>query len=92
MADMDISGSIDQLERRFVERPANYLVKAELAFDLKQLLNDQLQPARLTGSHDSGGARGDIPDHSEYADSIMSTTDIDRANREVSGSNFGLRS
>ena len=92
MADMDISDSIDQLERYFVERPANYLVEAELAFELKQLLNDQLQPARLTGSHDSGGARRNIPDHSEYADAIISTEDIDRAHCEVSGSNFGLGS
>lgn len=92
MADMEISGSIDRLERRFVERPANYLVEVELAFELKQLLNDQLQPARLTGSHNSGGSRGDIPDHSEYADAIISTTDIDRAHCEVSGSNFGLGS
>jgi len=48
MTDMDISDSIDQLERRFVERPANYLVEAELAFELKQILNDQLQPARAS--------------------------------------------
>lgn len=92
MADMDISDSIDQLERRFVERPANYLVEAELAFDLKHILNDQLPPARLTGSHDSGGARGNIPDHSQYADAVISTPDIDRAHCEVSGSNFGLGS
>jgi hypothetical protein len=92
MADMDISSSIDQLERHFVKRPANYLVEAELAFELKQLLNDRLQPARLTGSHDSGGARGDIPDHSEYADAIISSADVDRAHCEVSGSNFGLGS
>ena len=92
MTDMDISGSIDELERRFVERPANYLVEAELAFKLKQLLNDSLQPARLTGRHDSGGARGDIPDHNEYADEIISTASIDRAHCEVSGSNFGLGS
>ena len=92
MADMDISDSIDQLEQHFVERPANYLVEAELAFELKQLLNDQLQPARLTGSHDSGGARGNILDHSEYADAIISTEGIDRTHCEVSGSNFGLGS
>jgi len=88
---MDIAGSINQLERRFVERPANYLVEAELTFELKQILNDKLQPARLTGSHDSGSARGDISDHSEYADAIISTADIDRAHCEVSGTNFGLR-
>lgn len=92
MVGMDISGSIDQLERSFVKRPANYLVEAELAFELKQILNNQLQPARLTGDHDSGGARGDIPDHSEYADAVISTPDIDRAHCEVSGSNFGLGS
>jgi hypothetical protein len=91
-ADMDISDSIGQLERNFVERPANYLVETELAFELKQILNDQLQPARLTGSHDSGGARGNIPDHSEYADAIISTEGIDRTHCEVRGSNFGLRS
>ena len=89
---MDISGSIDELERRFVERPANYLVEAELAFDLKQILNDHLQPARLRGSHNSGKARGDIPNHSEYAYTIISTDDIDRAHCEVSGDNFGLGS
>ena len=92
MANMDISEAIYQLKRRFVERPANYLVEAELAFELKQILNGQLEPARLSGSHDSGGARGDISDHSEYADAIISTVDIDRAHCEVSGSNFGLGS
>jgi hypothetical protein len=89
---VDISDSIAQLERRFVDRPANYLVEAELAFELKQILNNQLPPARLTGNHDSGGARGDIPDHSEYADEIITTEDIDRAHCEVSGTNFGLGS
>lgn len=92
MANMDISDAIDQLKRRFVERPANYLVEAELAFELKQILNGQLEPAGLSGSHDSGGARGDIPDHSQYADAIISTADIDRAHCEVSGSNFGFGS
>ena len=92
MAGMDILDSIYELERRFVERPANYLVEAELAFDLKQVLNNQLQPARLRGSHNSGSARGDIPNHSEYADTIISTDNIDRAHCEVSGNNFGLGS
>jgi hypothetical protein len=89
---VDISPSIDRLERRFVERPANYLVEAELTFELKEILNDQLQPARLSGTHDSGGSRGDIPDHSEYADAVISTESIDRAHCEVSGTNFGLGS
>ena len=89
---MNISDSIYQLEQRFVKRPANYLVEAELTFELKQILNDQLKPTRLTGTHDSGGARGNIPDHSEYADAIASTADIDRAHCEVSGSNFELGS
>lgn len=90
--DMDITDSIRRLERNFVERPANYLVEAELVFELKQILNDRLQSARLTGRHNSGNARGDIPDHSEYADAIISTTDIDRAHCEVSGTNFSLGS
>jgi hypothetical protein len=92
MADMNILDSITRLEQRFMERPANYLVEAELAFELKQILNEQLQSARLTGTHDSGGSRGEIPDHSEYADAIVSTADIDRAHCEVSGNNFGLGS
>jgi len=89
---MDISDSIRQLEDRFVENPANYIVEAELVFDLKRILNEQLPPARLKGTHDSGNARGSIPDHSEYADAIVSTDQFDRAHCEVSGSNFGLES
>lgn len=89
---MNIENSIHELEQHFVERPANYLVEAELAFELKHILNDQLQSAHLTGNHDSGNARGDIPDHSEYADVIISTNNIDRAHCEVSGTNFGLGS
>lgn len=89
---MDISNAIDRLERHFVEKPANYLVEAELAFDLKRILNEELQPALLKGTHDSGSARGDFPDHSEYADAILTTGRIDRAHCEVSGSNFGLES
>jgi len=92
MGGMDISESINQLEYCFVERPANYLVESELAFELKRILNNQLQPARLTGSHDSGSARGDIPDHSKYADAVISTDNIDRAHCEVSGTGFGLGS
>lgn len=89
---MNISNEIDRLERRFIERPANYLVEAELAFDLKQILNEELQPSLLKGTHDSGSARGDFPDHSKYGDAILSTNRIDRAHIEVSGSNFGLGS
>ncbi len=89
---MDISSPIEQLEQRFVQRPANYLVEAELVFELKRILNGQLQPARLTAGHDSGTSRGDIPDHSEYANTIIATDKIDRAHCEVSGTNFGLGS
>lgn len=87
---MDVSDAIVQLEDRFVERPANYLVEAELAFELKQILNAELQSAVLDGTHDSGRARGDFPDHSEYADAVLSTDRIDRVHCEVSGSDFGL--
>lgn len=89
---MDISDSICQLANRFVERPANYLVEAELAFELKHILNEQLEPANLVGSHNAGSSRGKFPDHSEYADAIVSTETIDRAHCEVSGTNFGLES
>lgn len=89
---MDISGPIEQLEHHFIERPANYLVEAELSFELKRILNEQLQPAHLTGSHDSGSSRGSISDHSDYADTIVSTVEFDRAHCEVSGTNFGLGS
>lgn len=89
---MDISHAIDRLESHFAERPANYLVEAELAFDLKRILNEELEPSLLKGTHDSGSSRGDFPDHSDYADAILSTGDIDRAHCEVSGSNFGLGS
>ncbi|WP_410765261.1 hypothetical protein [Haloferax sp. DFSO60] len=89
---MDISDSIHQLEREFVERPANYLVEAELAFELKRILNSKLPPTRLFGTHDSGNARGAVLDHSEYADAIVSNQQFDRAHCEVSGANFGLAS
>lgn len=89
---MNIPDAIDRLETRFVERPANYLVEAELAFDLKRILNEELERAPLKGTHDAGSARGDFPDHSEYADAVLSTKHIDRAHCEVSGSNFGLGS
>lgn len=89
---MNIPDAIDRLETRFVERPANYLVEAELAFDLKRILNEELERASLKGTHDSGSARGDFPDHSKYADAVLSTNHIDRAHCEVSGSNFGLGS
>lgn len=89
---MDISSSIDKLSRRFIASPANYLVEAELAFELKQILNDQLPPAELQGTHDEGSSRGDIPDHSDYADAILSSESFDRVHCEVSGKNFGLES
>lgn len=88
---MDISDSISELVKQFVERPANYIVEAELAFELKYILNEKLESARLTGTHDAGSARGNSPDHSDYADAIVSTERIDRAHCEVSGMNFGLQ-
>jgi hypothetical protein len=60
MVEMDISGSIGQPERCFIERPVNYLVEAELAFESKQILDDQFLSARLTGSHDSRSQWGRI--------------------------------
>ncbi|MYL66627.1 hypothetical protein [Halorubrum distributum] len=89
---MKIGDALSQLEERFVTSPANYVVEAEIVFELKHILNEQLQPAELNGQHDSGKSRGSIPDHSEYADAIVSTEEFDRVHCEVSGATFNFAS
>lgn len=89
---MVVEGAIDALISDFQAQPADFLVEAELAFDLKRRINAVLPPATLTGTHDDGLAREDVPNHSAYADSIIDTERFRRAHCEVSGTDFGLSS
>jgi len=89
---MKIDDALSRLEDRFISAPANYVVEAEIAFELKRILNEELRPAELHGQHDAGKSRGSIPDHSEYADAIVSTEEFDRVHCEVSGATFGFAS
>lgn len=82
---------IRTLQKRFQRNPANYIIEAELSFELKHLLNERLDQARFHGEHDLGGAEGTLRDHSEYADAILEAEHIDRAHCEVRGDNIGVR-
>jgi hypothetical protein len=86
---MIVEEAIEALQTDFVRSPANYRVESELAFDLKRRINSVLPPAEITGEHNDGTSRNG-PDHSEYADAILSSVRFDRAHCEVSGSDFGL--
>jgi len=88
---MVVKSAIQAIQKDFERNSANYRVEAELAFDLKQRINSVLPSAEMTGDHNDGGSEYG-PDHSEYAEAILSSNSFDRAHCEVSGSDFGLSS
>lgn len=82
--------AVETTAEAFLRNPANYSDERSLAEDVRSRVCSVLPPAEVesVAVEESSGARGPVPDHEEYTAGYRETTQIDRAQCEVGGSEF----
>jgi hypothetical protein len=74
----------------FLGNPANYSDERSLAEDVRSRVSAVASPATVASVtvEESSGAHGSHPDHETYTGHYRTTTEIDRAQCEIGGTNF----
>jgi len=82
--------AIEATAESFLHHPANYSDERSLAEAVRSRVSSILPPASVESVtvEESSGARGSIPDHEAYTAHYRDTTEIDRAQCEIGGTEF----